>query len=94
MSIEKHVILNTLDTPLKILFWTMPELLMLMVPPFLGLMMDQVLLGIALSLVTVWVSRRYQEHFGKGQLAAVRYWFLGLSNRFKTLPQSYIREYL
>ena len=54
MSIEKHVILKTLDTPLKILFWTVPELLMFLVPPFLGLMIDQLTLGIVSSLMGSW----------------------------------------
>lgn len=94
MSMEKHVILNTLDTPLKILFWTVPELLMFLVPPFLGLMVDHLTLGIVSSLTAVWLSRKYQEHFGKGQLEAVRYWFLPSSGRFKTLAPSHIREYL
>ncbi len=94
MSMEKHVILNTLDTPLKILFWTVPELLMFLVPPFLGLMIDQLTLGCGSSLMAVWLSRRYQEHFGKGQLEAVRYWFLPTSHRFKSLPPSSVREYL
>ncbi len=94
MSMEKHVILKTLDTPLKILFWTVPEILMLMVPPFVGLMLNQLTLGIGMSVMGVWISRKYQEHFGKGQWAAVRYWFLPSPGRFKSLPASSIREYL
>ncbi len=94
MSMEKHVILNTVDTPLKILFWTAPELLMWVCPPFLGLICDQLTLGIVGSVLYGFGAKYYQVHFGKGQFQAVRYWFLPPNRRFKTLPFSYIREYL
>lgn len=94
MSMARHVILNTVDTPLRILFWTVPELVMLIVPFLVGLMLDQVTLGILSSVFYFWIHKKYQRHFGKGQFQAVKYWFLPNTSRFKSLPPSFIREYL
>lgn len=94
MSMTRHVILNHVDTPLKILFWTIPELLMLIVPTFTGIILDQVTLGLLSSFLMVWGNKKYQQHFGKGQFQAVRYWFLPKNKRFKKLPPSYVREYI
>ncbi len=94
MSMQQHVILNTVDTPLKILFWTVPELLMWVVPLFTGLMLNQVMLGALTSLLYVWGAKHYRRHFAKGNFQAVKYWFLPTDRRLKTLPPSFIREYL
>ena len=63
MSMQRHVILNYVDSPLKILFWTMPELLMLVVPCFIGLIIDQVTLCLIISIFNFWVSKKYQQYF-------------------------------
>ncbi len=89
-----HIILNYVDTPLKILFWTMPEILMLIAPLFIGLIINQLTLALIISIFNFWANKKYQQHFGKGQFCAVRYWFLPRDRRFKTLPPSFIREYV
>jgi hypothetical protein len=93
MSMTRHVILSTVDTPLKILFWTVPELLMLITPCFVGLILDQLSLGLLTSLFYFWGAKKYQQHFGKGQFQAVKYWFFPPDKRFKSLAPSFIREY-
>lgn len=94
MSMTRHVILNYVDTPLKILLWTVDEILMLIGPAFLGLIIDQFILGMLISVVYFWGYKRYQRKFGKGQFQAVRYWYLPTSRSFKWLPPSYVQEYL
>lgn len=94
MSIKRHVILNHVDTPLKILFWTVPELLMLVVPCFVGLIIDQLMLGLFVSGIYYWGSKKYQQYIGKGQLQAFKYWYFPSDSRYKTLPCSYVREYI
>lgn len=94
MSGNRHVILNTVDTPLKILFWTVPELLILTIPFFVGLLISQLTLGLCVMVFYFWLTRMYQRHFGKGQLQAVMYWFLPHNHRFECLPRSFIREYV
>lgn len=94
MQMQRHVILNHVDTPLKIIFWTVPEILMLLVPLFLGLIVNQLILSLIISMFNYWLHKKYQQHFGKGQFQSVRYWFLPQDLRFKTLPPSFIREYV
>ncbi len=94
MSINRHVILNYVDTPLKILLWTVPELLMLIAPMLIGLIIDQLTLGLIVTIFYYWANKKYQRSFGKGQFQAVKYWYFPPDRRFKTLPPSYIREYM
>lgn len=94
MSMTRHVILNYVDTPLRILFWTVPELLILIVPLFLGLMIDQLILGVLISVISFWGNKKYQQRFGKGQIEAVKYWFFPRNRKFKSLPPSFVREYV
>lgn len=91
---NRHIILNYVDTPLKILFWTMPELLLIITPWFVGLIINQLMLGVIVSIFNFWANKKYQQWFGKGQFQAVRYWFLPADPKFKTLPPSFIREYV
>ncbi len=92
-AIKRHVILNYVDTPLKILFWTVSEILMLIVPLFIGLMINQLMLALIIILFNFWANKKYQQHFGKGQFQAVSYWFFPRDIRFKNLAPSFIREY-
>jgi type IV conjugative transfer system protein TraL len=91
---SQHVVLNYIDTPMKILFFTVPEILGCLGPLMLGLAIKQFTVGCFGSLSFIFVYRSYKRHFGRGQFAAVKYWFLPLDARLRTLPPSYIREYL
>jgi type IV conjugative transfer system protein TraL len=91
---KQHVILNYVDTPLKILFWTVPEILMLIIPLFIGLIINQLMLALIVIIGNFWVNKKYQQQFGKGQFQAVLYWFLPADYRFKTIAPSFIREYV
>ena len=91
---EKHVILNYVDTPLKILLWTIPEILMLIGPCFVGLIINQLTLGFVASVIILLIYKKYQRCFGKGQFQAVKYWFLPPETKLSVFPKSYIREYL
>lgn len=94
MQMQRHVVLNYLDTPLKILFWTVPEILMLIVPIFIGLIIEQLILGLTISILSFWLNKKYNQHFGKGRFQVVKYWFLPPESKFRTLPKSFVREYL
>ena len=94
MSTTRHVILNHIDTPLKILFWTKGDLLLFLGPFFGGMIIDELFAGIVLSLLNMWVAAKYKRRFGKGKLEAVMYWYLPHNRSLKTTPPSFIREYL
>ena len=94
MSYDRHVILNSVDSPLRILFWTKGQILLFAVPFFVGILMDQPFLGCLGSGFNPWVCRQYQRRFGKGQLQAVLYWYFPSTGKLKALSPSYIRDYL
>jgi type IV conjugative transfer system protein TraL len=94
MSVNPHVILNHVDSPVKVLLWTRSELALYVSPAICGLFLDQLVSGIIVSGINVWLNRHYKKRFGKGQFQAVMYWFLPTTWRIKKLPPSYIREYL
>ena len=59
-----HVILSYLDSPLKILFWTKGEILMVLGPFFVSVFLDAFLFGITASFINVIVIKNYKKRFG------------------------------
>ncbi len=94
MSYDLHVILNSVDSPLRILFWTKGQILLFLAPFFIGMLMDYFFIGCCISTLNAWVCKHYKRRFGKGQLQAVLYWYFPSPPKLKTLPPSYIHEYL
>lgn len=45
----RHVILNHVDSPLKILIWTRGELAMFLCPALLGMLSSKLILGFVIS---------------------------------------------
>lgn len=92
---ERHVILNCVDAPLKILIWTKGEVLLLVLPALVGLMLRHSILGLLLSVLNYRLFKLYQERFGKDQFQAVCYWFFPHNQKqLPAIPPSYIREYI
>lgn len=94
MSYSRHVILNHVDSPVKILFWTKGELVFILGPFFLGVMTDAFALGCVFCILSYMTIGAYKKRFGKGQLQAVMYWFFPPTKHLQSLPPSYIREFL
>jgi type IV conjugative transfer system protein TraL len=94
MSVKNHVILNHVDSPLRILFWTKGEILLFLGPFLTGIVIDEFTLGLVISCLNAWVYKSYKKRFGKGKLQAVMYWYLPRSKQLKELPHSFVREYL
>lgn len=92
MASMNHIVLNHIDSPLKILFWTRGELMTFLVPFFGGLLLDSFLIGTVISFGASWVLARSRDHLGKGQLQAICY-FYGLK-QMKASPPSFIREFI
>lgn len=92
---ETHIILHHLDDPLRILKWTVDEALIILLPPFIGLAIDQPLLGFIMAGGGFWVMKRFKERIGIGFYRQWIYWHLPHNDRhLKKTPPSYIREYL
>jgi len=94
-SLTRHVILNHVDTPLKVLLWTKGEIALFLLPLFGGLFFNQFILGMVISFVNYRLFKIYRDKFGKDQFQAVCYWFLPHTpKRLAAFPPSYIREYI
>ena len=94
-SLTRHVILNHVDTPLKVLLWTKGEIALFLMPLFGGLFFNQFILGMVISFINYRLFKIYREKFGKDQFQAVCYWFLPHTpKRLAAFPPSYIREYI
>jgi type IV conjugative transfer system protein TraL len=63
-------------------------------PFLLGLMMKQLMWGLFISLVLVWIMRQCKQLFKDINVVSLLYWYLPQQKAFKNLPPSYIREYL
>ena len=94
MSSVNRYILSEIDSPVKILFWTKGELGLFLGPFFLGVFIDEFICGVMISFLNIFMVKEYKKRFGKGQLQAVLYWYLPLTKKLKSLPPSFIREYL
>jgi type IV conjugative transfer system protein TraL len=94
MSANRHLILNHVDSPLKILFWTKGELSLLATPFSLGVMLDEFVVGIFMAFLSGWVSSQYKKKFGRGKIQTVIYWYLPSYKKLHGIPPSFIREYL
>ena len=94
-DLNRHVILNHVDTPLKYLIWTKGEIGLFITPALLGLFFSQFVVGLGISFLNYRLFKLYREKFGKDQFPAVCYWFLPpVPRRFPALPPSYIRGFI
>lgn len=95
---NKKTILKTLDNPMRIIFWSMEEFLIMIVPLFLGFMLANffvLLSGIVLKIIYAKFKNKSTQRYFKHVL----YWHLPTNNLkkqgiVKNLPPSHIREYL
>jgi type IV conjugative transfer system protein TraL len=86
-ALTRHVILNKIDAPLKILIWTKGEIGAFIMPALMGLMVKHAVIGVVLSFVNYRLYKAYQGRFGEGQFSAVCYWFLpSVGDRLPAIP--------
>lgn len=85
-------IMQCLDSPVKFLFWTMDEMVVLAMPAMVGMLLDWVITGMCFSVVGLYLLRKFKNQVGsKGSIKQGLYWWLPTQNH---LPKSSIREYL
>ena len=87
-----HYLFHHLDAPLRLLYWTLDEAMVLIMPAFLGLGFERPLLGLFLSGLGFWGLRQLKKRCGLSVLTHVLYWLLPSHKRFPHLPPSSIRE--
>jgi hypothetical protein len=90
----KHAILHYLDEPVRFLYWTKGEMGFYFGVPFMGMLLDQEWLGLALTVIGGLVHRTFKKRFGTLNIPVLRYWYLPPDTRFPLLPASYIKRFV
>jgi type IV conjugative transfer system protein TraL len=90
----KHAILHYLDEPVRFLYWTKGELGFYFGIPFMGMLLEQELLGVVLTVMSGLVHRAFKKRFGTLNLQVLRYWYFPPDRRLACLPPSHIRNYI
>ena len=92
---DQHLILHHLDDPLRILYWTLDEASVMILPVFGGLALEKPLLGIIFAGLCFWGLRHIKKRFGLSTLKHALYWYLPHNKRkLPHTPPSCIREYI
>lgn len=94
-DLEAHRIYQRLDDPIRILYWTVDEALLLFLPPIIGVVVDYALSCLILGIGGFFLIRKIKKKFGGGTLKHMMYWYF--PHNFMKLPKtppSFIRHYL
>lgn len=95
MERSNNYILNYLDEPTKILFFTPGEIVAIGVSFFGGLWMNRFLMGIMLAALSVYVLRKLRQRFQQVTARQLIYWFLPHSEApLQVKIPSYMREWI
>ena len=91
---DRHRILNYVDSPLKIIFWTMDDFKILIAPIVISFLLFHDTLGGIFAGILCFVAVRFlRRRFGVDKLFPLLYWYLPVNNRTQGLPASCQRLY-
>lgn len=97
MNIEnKHQLYKTLNNPLRVIFWSIDEFLLMVIPLLIGFMMASpfiLLSGFVLIIIYLKLKKKFPA------LKHMVYWYLPTRRLrkqkiIKNLPSSHIREFM
>lgn len=84
-------VLAHLDRPVRLLFWTMDEIVVMMVPFLIGIMASSfTVFGVGIVLYRVY--RKYKRRYSNRYIKALLYWYL--PGKFKWMLPSYKRHFI
>lgn len=91
---DKYTIPKHLDAPVKILFFTVDEFFLSIIPGALLIFLGLPMLAIAFLTLVLLALKKIKGEQGLSYLKAVGYWFLPRVSYFYVIPPSYQRFYL
>ena len=95
MDERKYQMVEYLDEPERILFFTVEEFVGLMFPMGVGIQSEHGLLGMVVGVSLCGLIRRFKSKEGAGFLQRIMYWhFPGLFNRLRRAPSASVRRYM
>lgn len=89
---DKNYIPKHLDEPAKFLFFTIDELIALVVPLLIGLFSDQLIIGMIMGIGMMYALKKLKGEEGHYYLFHLLYWYMPQFMQLKATPNSYIRD--
>lgn len=95
-QINNHVILSYIDSPVRLLFWSVDQFVVCCCPLGVGMTVDRIDLGIAFSIIASVGFKIFRSKFGHGKARSILYWNLPTSKKLvkKGLPPSHVRVWI
>jgi|GEM_PF-1731092 len=94
---DQHIVIKTLDNPTRILFWDLPDFVLLVLPFFLGMLLESSLILIG-GLMGRLLMKKVLRKMPKAYLKRAAYWYLPtriMNHLLKTdLPPSHVRRFM
>ena len=92
---DKYAIPHYLDEPYKILLWTIDEVVVFILPTFLGLtIFNYPLTGVVLGIVMIYALKKLKSDQGHYFIYDLCYWYCPPLIPYRVIPPSYIREWV
>lgn len=95
MQLDKHYMPRYLDDPYKIAYFTIDEVIALLIPFFLGLLIfNSPLYGLIIGGFCVALIKKIKGQEGHYFIYHLAYWYFPQLIKFRSTPPSHIREVL
>ena len=90
---QDYYLLNHLDLPVRFLFFTMGEFIVILVPFMVGMIMNKMLFGICAGFGLYQLLKLVNRSFNGATLRQIGYWYLPTAKDMLQLNiPSYVRE--
>lgn len=84
-------VLAHIDRPIRLLFWTLDEMVIMMLPFLMGLLLGSVVVMLG-GVVLYRIYRKYKRRLSLSRVRALMYWYL--PGRWRTMLPSYQRYFV
>ena len=93
VTLNNHVILSHIDSPVRILFWPAGQFFACTIPLAVGMTVNHFVIGAAMSVLVIISFKFFNKRFGKSRFHAISYWYLPTPQRLVKLriPPSHVR---
>lgn len=96
MNDNKYYVPRTLDSPAKVIFWEVDEVILFVACFLLGIISGYVFTGLIIGAILMIIYSKLKNNRGAAYVKQSAYWFLPSNLFFKLYktPPSHIREFV